>query len=346
MTVSCHRGGELNNARKEVTASLSGKVLQVKDFPAYRIFGSINGYLLCQADRDTSRVVFYRIEGDSLKYAAGIINKGRGPHEFIYVEFSLCKDTLFVSNSSPTGMSEIWGIPLNDIPHIGDINRWKAYKWSGQKIMTGLSFAKASGGKFIVAGGLTNTRHILSMVDFPKNQLNQFDLWPKDSTAASLFSKQMVYLQSHLAINDGKLFYACLEGRYMFITKIGEKSLGKPVYIYSHLPGYKARPDGNVDFDDDCEYGIFPYTTSRFIYAQLERNRKEIDASEEYKGYPWLYFDEIEVYDWKGKFIGNFRTDKPFSSFVVSPDDRFVYTLSIDLQTKEPEIIRYNLPKL
>jgi hypothetical protein len=258
----------------------------------------------------------------------------------------LCKDTLFVSNSSPAGISEIWGIPINDIPNIKDYSRWKEYKWSGENIMLGLNFIKIKNNEFIVTGAIENTRHFLSKMDFSTNQLYQFDLWPKDSTAAPLLSKQFVYMQSMLSTNNGKLLCAGNEGRYLFISKIGDKTLGKPVEIYSHIPGYKAEADGNVTYDDDCENGIIPYTTSRFIYAQLSRNRKETHASEDYKGYPRYYFDEIEVYDWNGKFIGNFRTDKPFSSFVVSPDDRFVYTLSIDLQTKEPEIIRYNLPKL
>ncbi|MCI1640531.1 MAG: TolB-like 6-bladed beta-propeller domain-containing protein [Bacteroidales bacterium] len=347
--VSCHNGGELNNSRKKVTATLSGKVLQVKDFPAGNLFGTIDGYLLFQVyRRDTGRVVIYKIDGDSLKYAAGIINKGRGPHEFIYVEFSISKDTLYVSNSSPSGgILDIWGIPLDDISNIKDYSRWKDYKWSGQDIMNGLSFVKIKDSEFLISGAVNNTRHFLSKIDFSTNKLHQFDLWPKDSTAAPVSLKQFEYTQSKLFTNNGKLLYACLEGRYMFISKIGDNTLGQPVEIYSHLPDYKLGHDGqNLKHNEDCEYGIYPYTTSRFIYAQLSRSRKEINASADYKGYPPYYFDEIEVYDWNGKFIGNFKTDRPFFTFAVSPDDSFIYTLSMDLQTKERAIMRYQLPKL
>ncbi|MCI1785621.1 MAG: TolB-like 6-bladed beta-propeller domain-containing protein [Bacteroidales bacterium] len=348
LTVSCNNGGKRSNERKAVTATLSGKELKVKDFPAYRIVGAMKGYLLCKTPIDTSRVVIYRIEEDSLRYAAGIIKKGRGPHEFLNVDFFLSKDTLYVSNSSPSGgILDIWGIPLDDISNIKDYSRWKGYKWSGQDIMFGFNFIKIKNNEFIVAGAIEGTRHFLSKIDFSTNKLHQFDLWPKDSTDAPLSSKQLLYMPSSLFTNNGKLLYACTEGRYMFISKIGDNTLGKPVEIYSHLPDYKLKPDGcNLKYNENCEDGIYPYATSRFIYAQLSRSIKEINASADYKGYPPYYFDEIEVYDWNGKFIGNFNADRPFSSFAVSPDDSFIYTLSMNLQTKEPIVMQYKLPKL
>jgi hypothetical protein len=345
LALACQESNN-NNSRKSVTKTLVGQILPVKDFRGTAIAYAKDGHLLFRATRDTNRIVIYRIDDDSLRYVSGIINKGRGPLEFIYVEYSISDDTLYVSNSSPAGMSEIWGIPLGDIHQIRDFRHWKRYNWKGDGIMTGLSFAKYKSGEFIVAGAYTNTSHYLSRLDFNKQELHQYDIWPDDSTKVPLHSKQMVYMQSKLCSNNGKLLYSCLEGRYMFITKIGEKSLGKPTIIYSHLPVYESAPGENVNYMDDCEYGIFPYTTSKFIYAQLERSRKEILASEEYKGYPWLYMDEIEVYDWNGKFIANYRTDKPFDSFVVSQDDKYIYTLTMDIKTQEPMVMKYELPKM
>lgn len=345
LTSSCRNTAQDNN-RKVVTSTLIGQVLPVKDFAGSTIIGCKDGYLLFSTVRDTSRLVIYKDDGDSLRFAAGAINKGRGPQEFIYVDYSISDDTLYVSNSSPAGMSEIWGIPLGDIPKIGDFSRWKRYKWTGKDIMTGLSFAKYRSGEFVVAGAYADTPHYLSKLNFQKQELHSYDIWPDDSTKVPLHSKQMVYMQSKLCSNNGRLLYSCLEGRYMFITKIGEKSLGKPTIIYSHLPVYESAPGENVSYKDECEYGIFPYTTSKYIYAQLERSRKEILASEEYKGYPWLFMDEIEVYDWNGKFIANFSTDKPFDSFVVSQDDKYIYTLTTDIKTQEPIVMKYELPKM
>ncbi len=129
----------------------------------------------------------------------------------------------------------------------------------------------------------------------------------------------------------------------MFIAAVKDGSLVEKSVIYSHLPQYEISPDGNYRLNSDGEDGIVPYSTTNRVYAQVGRTWKEIRASDTYKGYPQTYMDEIEVYDWNGRFIDNYQTDRPFFTFAVTPDDRYLYTLSMDLDTGERVVMRYEL---
>jgi len=89
-----------------------------------------------------------------------------------------------------------------------------------------------------------------------------------------------------------------------------------------------------------CLRGIRVCTTERYIYAVL---CGRWNYPEKYKGYPCGYRDEIEVYDWDGDFIRKFQTSVPFDAMSVSEDDKVLYTLSVDLDSMEPVVIRYDL---
>lgn len=64
---------------------------------------------------------------------------------------------------------------------------------------------------------------------------------------------------------------------------------------------------------------------------------------DDYKGYPPYFEDEIEVYDWDGKYLHSYVTDIPFDSFYVSDDDKFLYVVTQDNETLLSEVYRYNL---
>lgn len=333
-----------DNLRKPVTRAINGRVLMVQNLEGYGIVCSYKDYLFLKEDRDTSRLIAYKIDNDSLIYFRGLIDRGRGPREFYYVEYYLCGDTLYVSNSDPSGIKALYGIPLNNIERIDDSGRWKEYTFSEDDIMTGMSFARLTDGRFIIAGGKTDTQQILSLVDFKvKEERTPLHFWPKDSTQGPIASKQMVYMQSSLNSQKGRILYANLYARYMFIASVDENKLQESQVIYSSLPKYVIKPDGNIRYSEDGEYGIQPYSTAEYIFASVGRTVREVKESETYKGYPRWYNDEVEVYDWNGVFIDNYKTDRPFSSFAVSADNQFLYTMTMDLKSKEPVIIRYEL---
>lgn len=342
---SCRTGSNQENARKAVTKQISGTEMAACNLEGYGIVGLHGNYLFLKENRDTSRLVVYHIEieGDSLTRFKGLINKGRGPREFYYPEYAFTRDSLFISNSDPGGMRAIYGISLRDMRNIDNVQAWSEYTFHETDLMTGLSFVPLGAGKFVIAAGTAGTRQIFSLTDFGKGERVPLLFWPNDSTAGPLHCKQMVYMQSKLRARGEKILYANLNARYLFIGTVRDNQLSVNSVIYSHLPQYQVKADENIRYLENGEYGILPYTTEKFIYAQVGRTVREVKQSDSYKGYPVLYCDEIEVYDWDGTFIDNYQTDRPFYSFAVTPDNKTLYTMSQDTLSKEPVIVRYAL---
>ncbi len=342
---ACNYQGKDKYQTKDITESLFGVKLETTSLEGSGIVCTYENYLLLKEIRDTSRLVVYKIDNDSLVLFRRLIDRGRGPHEFYYVEYALSGDTLFVSNSDPSGIHDIYGISLTDMSQIDDSNRWSVYSFPKQDmLMTGLSFARYKGNQFIVAAGQADTRQIFTLADFDKGELRPLDFWPKDSTRGPLHAKQMVYMQSKLCCQNDRILYANLNARYMFIATLKDGKLEPRSIIYSHLPQYTIMQDGNVRFKGTGEQGILLGTTPDYIYAQIGRTAKEMSSSETYKGYPKWYVDQIEVYDWNGNFVANYQTDTPFYSFAVSDDNHFLYTMSMNLDEGDQIIMRYELP--
>lgn len=341
---SCGRHQAPDYRTKEVTREVSGTLLKVLDLDGYMLVCAHGDYLFLREDRDTSRLVVYRVEEDSLIRYKGLIDRGRGPREFYYPEFALNGDTLFVSNSDPSGMKGIYGISLTDMSKIDDPQTWTEYVFTEPDIMSGQAFAPLGPGRFIIAGGKSGRKEIFSLADFTRRpEREALRYWPNDSTAGPVSSKQMVYMQSRLYSSGKRFVYANNYARYMFIGTVSDGAVKETASIYAHLPQYEVKPDGNIRYSKDGEEGIKPYVTKKFVYAKVGRTIREVDASDGYKGYPNWCFDEVEVYDWNGEFKDNYRTDRPFNSFVVSADDRYLYTMSVDLETKEWIVLRYEL---
>jgi len=273
----------------------------------------------------------------------GIIDKGRGPNEFYYPEYSIGGDTLYVSNSDPGGIRAIYDIPLSDISKIDDVKYWGKHTVAERDIMTGLSFVPFGKDCFIITGGKTNTKEIFSLINFNCAKRTPLNFWPADSTKGPLHSKQMVYMQSSLSRQKDKFAYANLNSRYLFIAEVKGNNININATIYSHLPQYEIKADENIRYSENGEYGILVQSTPEYIYAQVGRKVVEVKSSADYKGYPRLYVDELEKYDWKGNFIDNYQTDIPFYSFAVSEDNRFLFTMSQDLDTNEQIIMKYKL---
>ena len=340
---SCHPAAQ-EDFRKEVTKKVTGTMMKVDDLYGYRMLCAYGDYIFLQESRDTARLVVYKVEGDSLQYFKGLINRGRGPSDFYYPEFSLYGDTLFVSNSDPTGMKDIFSIPLDDMSRIADPTRWKKHSFSEYDVQSAMNFTPYGNNQFIIAGGKADSRELFSLVDFSGTRERiPLDYYPNDSTQGPLYAKQNVYMQSRLCASGNRVLVANEQARYMFIATVKGGALVEKAMIYSHLPQYEIKPDGNIRYSADGEDGIMPRSTRKYIYAQVGRTWKEIRESDTYKGYPQTFMDEIEVYDWNGKFIDTYQTDRPFFTFAVTPDDRYLYTLSMDLDTGERVVVRYEL---
>lgn len=340
------RGKDSFVDRKAVTQTLKGNELMVEnllDSPG--ICAVYQDYIFLRFNRDTSRLVAYQLSGDSLKFFCGLVDRGRGPQEVIYSEYSLYGDTLFFSNGSPSGISQFYGVSLSDMTQIADRSRWKEYAFPKPEMMTWQTYTGYGPGRFLIAGGDEGATHFLTLADCASAECSPICFWPNDNTSVPPVSKQMVYADCRLCSQGDLVCYAHQYSRYLSIFKIEDNTLVEKALIYPRLPKYELDQDGrNIRYVDSDNSGIKVYTTPDFVFAQLGRTSKEIMRSELYKGYPETYFDELEVYDWSGRFIANYQTDRPFVSFAVSPDNRNLFTKTVDPETLEPILMRYVLP--
>ena len=114
-------------------------------------------------------------------------------------------------------------------------------------------------------------------------------------------------------------------------------------HISCNYPHYEVREDGlNYKILYPTEESMQRYyaaVSDNYIYIKISPNNQEKD----YKKYPFYYGDYVMVYDWDGKKVKDFVTDKPFNTFVIDDNDKYLYTELDDLETGEVTIYRYDL---
>ena len=344
LTFSCQRKNQVMNERKPVTEELSGEVLHFDDVqvPSPVLLSSCGELLLVKTSDSNAKIALCRVDGDSVKVVDRGIKKGRGPYEFIYANYCVSGDSLFVMDSNPMGFTALYGIPLKKAGALSVYSCWKHYVGSGFPQMRTVGyFIRSSPGRFVACAGEPGNEQIFSLLDFNNSVVTPMVFWPDDGNECETEVKQMVYMNSSLGPGpDGLFAYAADRGRYLAIMGIDGNGIAVKNLIYDVLPKFTSQ-NHNVRYDKAQHAGIIVKCTDERIYAKLYRD--DFSESEDYKGYPSYCFDEIEIYDWDGRFIKCIRTDRPYSTFCPSSDDRYLYTTSIDLETGGEMLLRYEL---
>jgi len=331
-----------SNERKPVTDQIIGTKVSVEGDDLGSFVGEKSGYLLFYTYDDMHKIMVFQDEGDSLKYVNGFVSIGRGPNEFTYVDYYMDSDSLYLSNSTPAGFEAIYAISLNKIGDISDQNKWKKYRFSDlPSVLKCDGFIKTDFGQYLTLAGRWNKKEIISKLDASSNSLIPVDYWIEDGNNSGVSAKQEIYCNGSLRIKGNKIVYACNNGRYLVICKLHDAELYPEKTIYDSCPDYSSTNDGRISYSEESYSGIRTRVTNKYIYAMLSMRRK--DTHSNYKGYPAGSYDELEVYDWRGKFVKNYRTDVPFFDFIISSDDKVLYVLTRNPDSKDTEIIKYEL---
>ena len=344
LAVSCQRKNVAMNERKPVTEELSGEVLRLNGIqvPSPVLLSSCGDLLLVKTSDNNAKIALCRVDGDSVKVLGRGIKKGRGPYEFIYANYCVSGDSLFVMDSNPMGFTALYGIPLKKAGALSDYSCWKHYVGSGFPQMRTVGyFIRSSPGCFVACAGEPGKEQIFSLLDFNNSVVTPMVFWPDDGNECETEVKQMVYMNSSLGSGpDGLFAYAADRGRYLAIMGTDGDNITVKNLIYNVLPKFTSQ-NHNVRYDKMQYAGIIIKCTDERIYAKLYRD--DSGESEEYKGYPSYCFDEIEIYDWDGHFIKCIRTDRPHSTFCPSSDDKYLYTTTLNLETGDDVMVRYEL---
>ena len=322
------------------TVELSGTVLQCDSLiSASRLIYYDGRRVIASTSLGPHPIQLFSIMDDSLHFEGAFLNKGRGPNELVSPSYYADSSGLYIAdNLSASGRlyeysySEDKGLTMKAV---SDLSGFRPYFFSDKFIRTG-------NGKFIVAGGRTNNNEIISFIDLDRNESIPLDFWPEDGYEGIAAFKQVAYCgNSSLAVNGKKLMYGCDYGRYLDIMTIENHKIAGHNLIYGDLPTLQDSKQSPFGVDPESEFGgLQAKATDRYIYVRhLNKYTETTD-----NGYPWNFNDEIEVFDWDGNPVCRYHTDKPFSAFHVSPDDRSMLTLSTpDPESQEEIFIEYSL---
>lgn len=331
--------------KHEVTDRIDGELLSADEFVGSGFIGTHDDYLLFQSFDPDSLAIAYRQEGDMLNEGRHFVLKGRGPKEFDQPVYRMASmDSVYILNEE--GLGNIESITLGTISIANDrfdfqtVSR-RDLSWLNPFYFGG-DFIVLDDGRILVTGDRFETRNLLSIIDIEQKSVTPLGYWMKDSYDGPDLPKQSVYLSnSKIYKNGNRILFACGEGRYLeLLTLEGDKIVEKRS-IYDIYPEYESHSDKmNYRIYRTNYRGMKVSATDNYIYVRLVLLRS---PDENYKGYPWYYSDEVEVYDWNGNFIRNYQTDKPFYAMTVTSDDKCLYTLTKDLRTDEILVYRYNL---
>ena len=330
--------------KKDVTDYLSGITLHSNELVGSTIICIKGDMLIMNSfDRDSVAVI-YTMKGDTLEYVKHIGIKGRGPFEFEQPFFSSTEDSLYMLNTTLFGdLQNIYITSTDNIGQIDNYSFWKDYKldWT-ESLKKGPCFIPFEDKLFLIIGGKLGEENILSIIDASTKEIIPMSYWIEDDYSGPVIPKQSIYMSnSRIFKNGNKLLFACGEGRYLEIMDIKDGKIAGRAPIYCIKPEYEASPDGlNFRIKYDNYRGMQVRTTKDYIYVSLRVWTPEMEP---YKGYPFYFFDEVEVYDWSGNFIKCYQTDTPFYDFAVTDDNNTLFTVTQDPESKEHFIHKYGL---
>lgn len=104
LAISCQGNKQINNERKPVTEELRGEILRLGGVQDPAILSPYGDCILMETMDNNAKIELCRVDGDSVKVLDRGIKKGRGSYEFIYANYCVGDDSLFVLDSSPMGL--------------------------------------------------------------------------------------------------------------------------------------------------------------------------------------------------------------------------------------------------
>ncbi len=330
--------------KREITDRIEGITLAADDFIGSGFIGVNDNLLLFQFYDPDSLAVAYSMDGDALNLCGHFLLKGRGPKEFDQPYCRMSQNDVHIINCEGYCSLESFRTGVVDTSAICaefHIDSRQDIKWVNPFYFGG-DFIVLEDGKVMALGDRFGEKNLLSIIDVEKKIVTPLGYWIEDGYDGPVLPKQSIYLSnSKIYMNGNKLLYACGEGRYLeLLTLDGDTIVGRSA-IYDTYPEYESdRDQMNYRIHRNNYRGMRVFATDAYIYVRLVPLRS---PHEKFKGYPWYYFDEVEVYDWDGNFIKNYQTDTPFYAMAVTPDDKCLYTLTHSLSTNETILCRYCL---
>lgn len=285
----------------------------------------------------------FRIPIDGVSVGVPFLKTGRGPYEVpAYCPVVCYDDTVHVLYSSMGSFNSL-RIPLSGMD---DCSKWVVSESSSKDAtVLGMSMTVMKSKGYLTSSSILNDdgdKSVLHLVSEDLSSVESIPFWPEDGYAGPVIPKKSMYLNSKIRANGSKVLYVADEGKYAAILDIGKSPVSETL-IYSDYPSYTATPDGfNWRRTPGSPLGCYAFATDNRIYLAASK-AKFVDGEyqpKDIKGYPPYYVDEVDVFDWEGKYIHTLRSNIPFSGFWIDDNDSAMYFLTINLGSSVSEVYR------
>lgn len=308
------------------------------------LYGMNDDYIIMRSyDRD-SLIYVSKIVGDTLKTNHSFLSKGQGPYDVNLISVDV-GDSLLTILDIRGGKAFLVDYRI----------RQKKEDWGkiylSSKIKEKFTFGTSDvvwvdSVSFLFLGGQINSKNILSVYNTITGDVSPINYWPNDSFEGETIIKQMVYMSnSSLFCNKrmNRFLYKSGNGQLLELFDLVGKNFKTIGYICDEFPKYRLADDGlnyKLLYPNEKNYEIIKVSANEsFIYVMSTPGIPHM----EYKNFPFYYGDFISVYDWDGNKIKEFKTDIPFCTFVVDSNNKYLYTSTIDDESGDDIIIRYEL---
>ena len=235
---------------------------------------------------------------------------------------------------------------------------WKRYDLSQLKGFYSHSncFVSLPDNKILIAGTpKEDARHILSIIDYKKQELIPLNYWPEDGIDVPDIVKSIVYTNYSDLYGNGKgrFIYRADKNRYSFIFTIDkDNNINVVKDLYKEYSNYTV------------EYGTNPRTLSRNTEElRIATNEDNIyvllvDSDPEGRIYGKLpleeysfsiYGNSVELYDWDGNKKKMLYLDHYGQRIMLSEDGKKLFLFSDDNTSrnpKQPHIWVYDISNL
>lgn len=329
--------------KQTLELSLSGKELQFDgQIVATSLIYYDGSHILASAAGTEHPIHYFSIENNVLSFKGEFLNRGRGPKELSAPVYYADSTGLYVvDNSSSLGNLHEYSFSDSDSlvwKRSHDLSSLRPYFLSNE-------FVRCGNGRFIVAGGHMNEHEIISIIDAKAKKSFPLEFWPEDGYEGMAAFKQVAYAgNASLESYGDKLMYACPFGRYLDIMTMDGNIITHHNIIYDDIPKLIPSDSSPIRVKPESEFhGIQAKATAEYIYVRHWSKYSETTDN----GYPSSFNNELEVFDWDGNLICRYRTDKPFYSFFVAPDNSSLLTVSLRSPENSEEIyVKYPLEPL
>ena len=325
---------------------LKGTVLQSDSLLlGHKVVAIVDSHLVMPTWKNEYLYDIYKMKGDSLLLKDRLIQRGQGPYELTVSEemYDVVSNRLVIYDCN---VGKGFLLKGDSIDKMIDYTCWRSLeKFHNEVYISKMVFETDSTmvttfmqdgfESFLGRYNLNTGKHSIL-----------YGLWPDDGFDGSAYVKQKVYANgSLLKCPDKNLFLVSAQmGQYAEIFNIEQDRIVSITKLFDLYPQYEVADDGlNVRYARDNMRGLDISVTSDFIYVMPDKGTIEEYVQNIQNSDSYNYTNDVFVYDWNGELRRRFKLDYDVLTLLVSEDNCFLYGKTIDGETYEENIVRFEL---